>query len=60
MHSRSRLGFRRLVASVRLGNGGILGLIRSTDRRVTLGECDGGVLDAVIELGDGPPAAIAA
>jgi acetyltransferase len=53
-------GFRRLVASVRLGNGGILGLIRSTDRRVTLGECDGGVLDAAIELGDGPPAAIAA
>jgi acetyltransferase len=53
-------GFLRLVASVRLGNAGILGLIRSIDGAVTLGECDGGIMDAVIELGDGRPAGIAA
>ena len=43
-------GFVRLVASVRLGNSAILGLIRSTDPTVSLGDCDGGVLDATIDL----------
>jgi acetyltransferase len=43
-------GFVRLVASVRLGNSAILGLIRSTDRTVSLGDCDGGVMDATIDL----------
>jgi acetyltransferase len=43
-------GFVRLVASVRLGNSAILGLIGSMDRVVTMGDCDGGVVDAVIDL----------
>jgi GNAT superfamily N-acetyltransferase len=42
--------FDALIASVRLGNSAILGLIRSTDQAVTLGDCDGGVLDAAIDL----------
>jgi GNAT superfamily N-acetyltransferase len=53
-------GFEVLIASVRLGNSAILGLIRSTDRVVTLGECDSGVLDAVIHLRDVRHRAVAA
>ena len=43
-------GFVRLVASVRLGNSAIVGLVRSMDRTITMGDCDGGVIDAVIDL----------
>ena len=43
-------GFVRLVASVRLGNSAILGLIGSMGRAITMGDCDGGVIDAVIDL----------
>jgi acetyltransferase len=53
-------GFEVLIASVRLGNSAILGLIRSTDQIVTLGECDSGVLDAVIHLSDTRHGAVAA
>jgi acetyltransferase len=43
-------GFVQLVASVRLGNSAILGLIGSMDRSVTIGDCDGGVVDVMIDL----------
>ena len=43
-------GLVRLVASVRLGNSAMLGLVRSLDRSVTIGDCDGGVIDALIDL----------
>lgn len=53
-------GYVRLVASVRLGNCAILRLIRSTDRKVTFGDCDGGVIDATIDLHRPSPALVAA
>ena len=47
-------GVERLVASVRYGNGAILGLIGSMGRPVTFGECDGGVVDALVDLREVP------
>ena len=47
-------GIERLVASVRWGNGAILGLIESMGRPVTFGDCDGGIVDAFVDLREIP------
>ena len=47
-------GIDQLIASVRWGNGAILGLIGSTGRPVTFGDCDGGVVDARLDLREAP------
>ncbi len=47
-------GLTKLVASMRWGNGAILGLIESMGRPVTFGDSDGGVVDAIVDLGGLP------
>ena len=47
-------GMDQLVASIRWGNGAILGLITSTGRPVTYGDCDGGIVDARLDLREVP------
>jgi acetyltransferase len=46
-----RCGFERLVASMQIANPAIAGLVRSLGVPVRFGMPDGGVVDAVIELG---------
>ncbi len=42
----------RLVASTRWGNDAILALIESLGCPVTFGGSDGGVVDAIVDLGE--------
>ena len=44
-------GVTELGASIRGSNGAMLGLVRSTGMPVTVDDGDGGVLDAIIDLG---------
>jgi GNAT superfamily N-acetyltransferase len=43
-------GLAKLVASMRWGNGAILGLVESMGCPVTFGDSDGGIVDAIVDL----------
>jgi acetyltransferase len=45
-------GLARLVASMRWGNNAILRLIESVGCPVSFGDSDGGIVDAIVDLGD--------